>query len=171
MSLKRSFPLVKRGRRAFTITVVLFIVVFAWLEIAPLALGGRASYVVTDGVSMLPRIKTDGLVITRSEPSYHIGEVVAYHNADLHSVVLHRIVAIEGAHFVFKGDNNDFKDGYHPVKSEIVGKEWIYLPRAGRIFQGLRSPIAFGVLMACVGAIAFTASPSRRKRNQHHHIQ
>ena len=34
------------------------------------------------------------LVLVRSTGSYEIGDVVAYRNADLHQVVLHRIVRI-----------------------------------------------------------------------------
>lgn len=127
----------------------------------PTALGGPASYVVTDGTSMLPHFKADGLVVTRAQDSYHVGEVVAYHNRQLHVVVMHRIVARDGNRFVFKGDNNNFRDLYHPTRADLVGKEWVYIPAGGRYLQWLRSPLVFALLLGLMGWIIGAAFVSK----------
>lgn len=140
-----------------------------WTFLVPVELGGSTSYVVTDGTSMLPRFHRDGLVVTRSEPTYHVGEVVAYHNQQLREVVMHRIVARDGDRYVFQGDNNDFRDSYHPTKSELVGKEWIYWPGAGTYLKFLRSPLTFAIVIAVVALISFRPeSESRRQRRRRH---
>lgn len=146
------------------------VIVAIWSQIGSVQLGGRASYVVTDGTSMLPHFRGDGLVITRSESSYRVGEVVAYHNQQLHSIVMHRIVAMNGDRFIFKGDNNDFRDSYEPLQSQLVGKEWIYLPGAGKYFDDFRQPAVFGVTLVIVTLFALLAFPAREpRRSKRHH--
>ncbi|MGH9069509.1 MAG: signal peptidase I [Acidimicrobiales bacterium] len=142
-----------------------------WYELGPTALGGRASYVVTDGVSMLPLFEGGGLVVTERQPSYRVGEVVAYHNATLHAVVMHRIIAMDGNRYVFKGDNNHFVDSYHPTKAELVGAERLYLPHVGHYLTYLRIPLVAAVLLGLAAMYAVAGSKlSRRHRRRRHHV-
>jgi signal peptidase I len=160
-------PRVRTLVRAAPLALVL---VTAWLAFAPTALGGPTTYVVTDGTSMLPSFTANGLVITHTASSYRVGEVAAYHNKDLGIVVMHRIVARDGDRFVLKGDNNSFLDSYRPTRADFVGKEWIYLPKAGAVLQFLRSPLAFAVIMALLGMFAASAYvPRRSRRRRRHH--
>ena len=150
------------------LTIALFVA--AWAIFAPPQLGGKVSYVVTDGVSMLPHYHKGDLVILRKEASYHVGEVAAYHNPQLGVVVMHRIIAREGNQFVFKGDNNNFADNYHPTATQIVGAEWIHLPRLGAIVTHLRIPAVTAVLLALVWVFSIGPAPlSRRRRRRRHH--
>jgi signal peptidase I len=146
--------------------VIVFLL--AWRTIAPVQVGGSASYVITDGISMLPKFVGDGLVITRAEGNYHVGEVAAYHNADLKAVVMHRIVALEGNRYVFKGDNNDFSDQYHPTKADLVGKEWVYWPGAGRYLKLLREPLNFAIVIGIVALLSLRMPRQSRRRRRHH---
>ena len=50
----------------------------AWSFLAPGALGGSTSYVVTHGSSMAPRLKAGDLVLVRRQSTYRVGEIVAY---------------------------------------------------------------------------------------------
>lgn len=152
--------------RALRLLALVALGLAIWASFAPTAVGGRATYVVTDGVSMLPHFKADGLVVTRSESSYHVGEVVAYHNHQLHRVVMHRIVAMDGDRYVFKGDNNDFEDQYHATKSDLVGKEWIYWPGGGRYLNVLRGPLTFAIVIAAITLLAFLAPQRNRHRRR-----
>jgi signal peptidase I len=143
-----------------------------WLLFAPVAIGGPASYVVTDGISMLPHFRANGLVLTRAEPSYQVGEVAAYHSHTLHAVVMHRIVAVHDGRYIFKGDNNDFRDSYRPTKSQIIGKEWVYLPHAGSVLTYLRTPMTFAIIMGLLGifgARAYLPLQNKRRRRSHGH--
>ena len=149
---------------------VVIALVALWSGSLPQQLGGRMSYVITDGVSMLPRYHAGDLVILRKEPSYHVGEVAAYHNEQLHAIVLHRIVAIRGTRYVFKGDNNSWVTTFEPTKSQIVGARWLHLPGAGRLLLGLRTPIVAAVLLGVLWLYSFwSPSGSRRRRRRHRH--
>jgi signal peptidase I len=134
-----------------------------WFYFAPIPLGGSTSYVVTHGVSMEPRFHTGDLAIVRSKPSYHIGEIVAYHNKMLHTVVLHRIIGREGGRYVFKGDNNNFIDPERPRASQLIGALWIHIAGGGKRLQSLKSPLRAGVLVA-LGMLLLTGGVFARRR-------
>lgn len=148
-----------------------FLLSIGWLQFGPVALGGHASYVITDGISMLPNFKADGLVITRVESEYHVGEVVAYHNRQLGAVVMHRIVARDGRRYVFQGDNNDFRDSYHPTEAQLVGKEWLYVPGAGRYLLMLRKPWLFAGVVALIALVSFRQPARNRRRRGRSHAR
>jgi signal peptidase I len=139
-----------------------------WALFAPTALGGSVTYVVTDGISMLPHFHADDLVLLRHESTYHVGEVAGYHNAQLHEVVMHRIIARDGNRFVFRGDNNDFTDTYEPLKSQIVGAEWLHLPGWGRWLNYIRTPFVTAALLALLWVFSFRSKPARRRRRRRH---
>lgn len=163
---------VRDPRRAWRVLVLVGLLVTFWALLAPTFLGGDVSYVVTDGISMLPRYHADDLVLLRTQRSYHVGEVAGYHNGQLGVVVMHRIVALDGSRYVFKGDNNSFTDTYEPTKAQIVGAEWLHLARWGRGLKDVRSPVVAATLLGAVWLLSFRAKPgSRRRRRRHAHAR
>ncbi len=141
-----------------------------WFWFAPVGLGGSTTYVVTDGVSMKPLFHTGDLAIVRSQSSYHVGEIVAYDNRMLGTIVLHRIIGRAGGRYIFKGDNNNFVDFEHPTASQLIGALWLHIPGAGADLRSIRSPALIGVLVA-VGVLlltgaAFTQRRRRRRRQR-----
>jgi signal peptidase I len=144
------------------------VVASAWFFLAPAWLGGSTHYVVTDGVSMQPRFHTGDLALVRAAADYRVGEIVAYRSRELRTIVLHRIIGLDGNRYVFKGDNNDFVDPEHPARSQLVGRLWLHVPGVGARLQSLRSPRLFGAL---VGLAAFLllgggAAETRRRRRR-----
>jgi signal peptidase I len=137
-----------------------------WFFFAPSQLGGRTNYVFTDGVSMLPDFRTGDLAVVRSRSSYHVGEVVAYHNRMLGTIVLHRIVAIHGDRYVFKGDNNNFLDTERPTRGRLIGALWIHLPQAEGYLSTLRSPLGVSVLAAVSVLLLLGGAATRRQRRR-----
>ena len=101
------------------------------VALRPTAIGGSTRYVVTSGVSMEPRFHTGDLALVRPAGQYKVGDIVAYCSTLLRTVVLHRIHAIDGNTYVFKGDNNDFLDPVHPTRAELLGKLWLHIPGGG----------------------------------------
>ena len=136
-----------------------------WFYFAPVQLGGSTTYVVTHGTSMEPRFHTGDLAIVRSQSNYHVGEVVAYHNHQLHTIVLHRIVGREGDRYLFKGDNNNFVDPEHPVASQLIGALWIHIPGVGLRLQSIRSPLVMGILLF-VGMLLLTGGAFARTQGR-----
>src|SRR5690349_18564899 len=92
-----------------------------WVLLAPPALGGRTSYVVTSGVSMQPLFHTGDLALVRTQSSYAVGEIVAYRSPTLGEVVLHRIHTGDAQGFRTKGDNNSWLDPDTVRPDQILG--------------------------------------------------
>ncbi|MGH3497101.1 MAG: signal peptidase I [Nocardioidaceae bacterium] len=159
-----------RGWLAAKSAGAMLLCIAAFLSFAPTKVGGPASYVVTDGISMLPHFRANGLVITHTENSYSVGDIVAYYNHQLHTVVMHRIVAIENGRYVFKGDNNNFRDSYHATKADLVGKEWVYWPGGGTYIAFLRNPVTFAFIIGVI-ALASLRMPRRSRRRRRHHAR
>jgi signal peptidase I len=136
-----------------------------WFFFAPIPLGGSTSYVVTHGVSMQPLFHTGDLAIVRSKPTYRVGEIVAYHNKMLHTIVLHRIIGREGGRYIFKGDNNNFIDPEHPRASQLIGGLWIHIAGAGRTMQSIANPARAGLLIA-LGVLLLTGGVFVRRRRR-----
>jgi signal peptidase I len=120
----------------------------AWWFLAPPALGGRTSLAIVDGSSMVPTFERNDLVFLRPSSTYHVGDVVAYHSALLHRVVLHRVVSVHGGRYTFKGDNNNFLDPEQPAGSAFIGKPWFSIPALGRLATFLQTPWIAAVLAA-----------------------
>src|SRR3954469_17100440 len=94
--------------RAASLSAVAALMLAAVWFLWPSGLGGGTTYVSTHGISMEPRFHTGDLAILRSAPSYAVGDVVAYRSVSLKTVVMHRIVDMDGDRFVIQGDNNDW---------------------------------------------------------------
>src|SRR5215216_99036 len=139
---------------AVLINLVLLIALIAiWIAFAPTLIGGRASYVVVNGNSMEPGFHRGDLVIVQTASTYNVGDIVTYRNGELKAFVIHRIIAIEQDHYVFKGDNNSWIDTYRPTYDELVGKLWIHLPKLGKVIEWLRLPIHMGLITGLLGGI------------------
>src|SRR4051794_40541491 len=143
----------------------------AWVAFAPTQFGGQAAYVIVNGNSMEPLYHRGDLVIIRAQPDYQVGDIVTYRHPQI-GPVIHRIIGRAAEYFVFKGDHNNFIDPYRPVRSELIGTSWIYLPSVGNILMQLRAPLNMAILAAVAGVIIMVPSisigkqPKGRKRGQ-----
>lgn len=139
----------------------------AWWYFAPTKIGGSTRYVVTRGVSMEPLFHAGDLAIVRPASHYKVGDIAAYWSTLLHTVALHRIVAIQGNHYLFKGDNNDFIDPTHPTRAQIYGKLWIHLPGGGKWLNLLHTPTVGAGVCALLGLfLVFGYGEQRRRRKR-----
>ena len=126
-------------------------VLVLWVAFAPWQLGGPAAYVIVNGNSMEPTLLKGDLVILRRAPAYQVGDIITYKYPEI-GPVIHRIVDREGDTFILQGDHNSWTDGYQPIRSEILGKYWFHLPRAGKFLTWMRNPFAMAgfVALACI---------------------
>src|SRR6266496_6188934 len=97
----------------------------ALIAFAPLQLGGQAAFVIVNGNSMEPLYHRGDLVILRTADDYQVGDIVTYRHPQI-GPVIHRIIGRDAERFVFRGDHNNFIDPYRPIRSELIGKSWIY---------------------------------------------
>jgi signal peptidase I len=148
-------------------TAFLIAVAIAWWYFAPTQIDGTTRYVVTGGTSMEPRFHTGDLALVRPADEYKVGEIVAYWSTLLHTVVLHRIYAIQGSTYLFKGDNNDFIDPLHPPRAELLGKLWVHVPRGGLWLNFVHTPVVAAVICGLLGTgLLFGFGEQRRRRRR-----
>src|SRR3954464_5329130 len=154
----------KTPPRAVSISAAVALVLAAVWLFWPLTLGGGTTYVSTHGISMKPRFHTGDPAILRSARSYAVGDVVAYRSVSLDTVVMHRVVAMDGDRFVIQGDNNDWLDEDHPAQDKVLGKTFLGIPQGGKVLAARPHPVGVGVV-AAVG-IAFLGA-ANRPRSRH----
>lgn len=145
----------------------------AWFSLLrPTRLGGTASFVMVQGVSMNPAYHTGDLVITHVQGSYAVGDVIAYKipgpDVGAGLTVIHRIIggsATSG--FTTQGDNNPTPDDWRPRPADIEGKAWFEVPGGGKILAFLHAPIPLAGL-AAAGVVMWVVyqeeTPSLRRR-------
>jgi signal peptidase I len=102
---------------------------------------------------MEPNYHTGDLVIVHKVETYQVGDVVTYRDAILGEYIIHRIIDIKQDKYVFKGDNNSWIDVYRPTQEEIVGKQWIYIPKLGKIFEWIRVPLHLALIIVLLGGV------------------
>jgi signal peptidase I len=143
--------------------------VVAGYFLAPRQLGGRASYVTTTGTSMEPVLREGDLAVVYRNAEYQVGDVVAYRNPDIHQVVLHRIVAVDGGRFVLQGDNNSWLDAYRPAPEQILGEMAFHVPGVGARLGGVRSPWGLSAMLSLAGLAVFGGRRRRRGKASEAH--
>lgn len=156
-----------RALRVLIAVVLLTSAFYAWRILMPKQLGGSASYVMVSGISMLPLYHAGDAVVLMQEPSYHVGEVVAYYNPQLRIDVMHRIYAIKDGHYLMKGDNNNFIDPYEPTFSDVVGARWLHISGGGWALYYVRQPPIAGTLAGILGFVFISGRKTMKRRRYH----
>ena len=166
----------KRRRVGNMIFAAVFsIAAIGWfLVLRPARLGGPASFVMVQGVSMNPTYHTGDLVIAHTQPSYAVGDVIAYQvpQGDVGAglTVIHRIVGGSAATgFITKGDANPAPDDWRPTLAQVEGRAWFVVPKGGVILAFLHAPIPLAGL-AAAGVVVWVVyqeeTPSLRRRRR-----
>ena len=143
----------KKWWLAFLSGILFVITITGWILFAPPQLGGLATMVIVSGNSMEPLYHQGDLVIIRHYDLYGKGDIVAYKNLEMGRYVIHRIIGEELDRFVLQGDNNDWVDGFRPSKQEIIGKEWIHIPKFGKVISWLRRPLYISFFASLLGGV------------------
>jgi signal peptidase I len=152
------------SRRLSAGVLAAVLALLVWVFLAPPALGGQTSYVVTRGVSMQPVFHTGDLALVRQRNSYEVGDVIAYRSRTLGITVLHRIVSGDAQGFRTQGDNNSWIDPDVVPADEVIGELWVQAPGLGaHLRAGLLVPVA---LLIGVAAIVFPVRARRRHRRR-----
>ena len=162
---KKSFFLVIRIALYTVISVVLGLTVYSWnakslsgdMLPMPFNLG---SAIVLSG-SMEPELSVDDLIFIRGKDEYFVGDVVVFQ--DGYSLVVHRIISIDGEIVVTQGDANNVADS--PIKiTDIKGKVVMSIPFVGCIVSAIKSPV--GIFCILGTAVALLVLSYRKEKDE-----
>lgn len=144
------------------------VIIGLWIFVAPVKLGGSTTYSITDGISMQPLLYKNDLALIRTQPSYHVGEVVLYQSQVLHKPVLHRIILVQNGNYFFKGDNNSFVDPGYATRGELIGELWVHVPQAGAVLGWFGVPAHAAFIAGFVAvALILTGSGTTGRKGRH----
>lgn len=128
-------------------------------NLMPMPFGWGVSVVLSG--SMEPALSVDDLVMVHEQESYVVDDVVVYQDGG--SLVIHRIVFMDGDEVITMGDFNNTEDA--PIHlSDIKGKAVASIPYAGIAVRFLKSPVGF--LLILVTALALFELPYLRQRRK-----
>ena len=105
---------------------------------------GYGMSVVLSG-SMESRLSVDDLVIIKATDSYNVNDIVLYQDGN--SLVIHRIIEIDGDTVTTKGDANNVAD--EPInKSQIKGVLVCDIAGLGAVVNILKQPVSIVIILA-----------------------
>lgn len=121
---------------------------------------GYGAAVVLSG-SMEDRLSVDDLVIIKATDDYAVNDIVVYQ--DRGSLVIHRIVEIDGDTVTTKGDANNTAD--EPInKSQIKGVLIYDIPKIGAAVHILKQPVfVIAILAAAIILIELSYAKEKDK--------
>ena len=120
---------------------------------------GFATSVVLSG-SMEPELSVNDMIIVTACDAYEVGDVVVFQSYG--SLVVHRIVSIDGESVITRGDANDTPDPAIKL-SDIKGEVVTAIPYVGLILSFVRSPL--GIILI-LGTAFFLMERSFRKEKE-----
>ncbi len=120
---------------------------------------GFGAAVVLSG-SMEPALDIDDMIIVRESDRYEVGDVVVYQSEN--TLIVHRVVALDGETAVTRGDANNAADAPIDV-SVIKGKVIAHVPKLGLVVNALKTPA--GILIVLAAAFAMMEFSFRREKD------
>ena len=134
------------------ISIVLGLSVYSWNakslsgDILPMPFN-LGSAIVLSG-SMEPELSVDDLIFISGKDEYFVGDVVVFQ--ENLSLVVHRIIEINGDMVITQGDANNVADS--PIKiSDIKGKVVMHIPFVGCIVSAIKSPVGIFCILGTAG--------------------
>ncbi len=125
--------MVTKQQRLKDITLTILILIFAFILILSLGaiLHTTVPLAVVSSWSMEPVLHVGDIVIVSGSSSYSVGDIVVYDNG--RNLIVHRIVGVQGSHYITKGDANSFPDNFRPSIKDVKGKVIVVIPYLGSI--------------------------------------
>ena len=160
-----SAPATAVGGRAIGWLVLSGVVGAWWLFLAPAALGGPVTPIITRGISMEPTYTSGDLAIGYRDRSPAVGDVlVARHPSG--AIVLHRVIGQDAAGFITQGDNLDQPDPWRTPPDEVIGTVRFSVAGAWRVLALLQEPLVLGALagLAVLAVAGLSADVRLRPR-------
>ena len=161
----KKFPPILRTLFLIVVSLVLGINIYSWNAKSmtgnvlpmPFGIGGA---VVLSG-SMEPEFSKGDLIVVQEPENYKLNDIVVFQDGN--SLVVHRIISIDGETITTKGDANNTAD--EPINvSAVKGEVLFWIPYAGSVVGFLKTPV--GIICIIAAAIALIEIPRRNEKKK-----
>ncbi|MBR6650127.1 MAG: signal peptidase I [Clostridia bacterium] len=123
----------------------------------PMPFGYGASVVLSG--SMEPEFSKGDLIVVAESDSYQKRDIVVFQDGA--SLVVHRIIDIDGDKIITQGDANATAD--EPIEASVIkGKVLFHIDNLGTVASFFKTPV--GTVLLVVLAIALVEIPRRREK-------
>jgi len=124
----------------------------------PMPFGYGASVVLSG--SMEPEFSKGDLIVVAESESYVLDDIVVFQDGA--SLVVHRIIEMDGDKVTTQGDANNVAD--EPIEiSAIKGKVLFHIDKLGSVVSFFKTPV--GTVLIIAAAIALVEIPRRREKD------
>lgn len=121
---------------------------------------GYGAAVVLSG-SMEPEFSMGDLIVVKETKDFKLHDIVVFQ--DVNSLVVHRIIDIDGETITTQGDANNTAD--EPIHvSALKGKVLFWIPYVGNVVGFLKTPM--GIIVIIAAAIALIEIPRRSEKKK-----
>ena len=135
----------------YAIQATLWVVLLAFLLLLAVPHFTAYDVLIVRGGSMEPTIHVgSAVVVDRSTRVLAIGDAAAF-NDPTGETVTHRVIAMDGAAYVTRGDANPAPDADHRPSNAVIGRALFSLPYLGYVLFVLQQPWVFLTLLALTG--------------------
>jgi signal peptidase I len=140
--------------------IALWAMLLGFLVLVALPRVTRLDVLVVRGGSMEPAIPLGSVVIVdRGDRTPSVGSIASFRDPEA-GMVTHRVVAIDGARLVTKGDANATEDAIRREAADVYGTVVLSIPMAGFVIHVLQVPVVF--LLVLLGTGGFLVANSVR---------
>ena len=122
----------------------------------PMPFGYGAAMVLSG--SMEPTFYTGDLIVVEEAETLAVGDIVVYQDGA--SLVVHRVIALDGETVTTQGDANNIADDPIPL-ADVKGRVLFWIPHGGDVVSVIKSPI--GTICLVAAAIAMVELPHRKE--------
>ena len=146
------------------ISIVLGLSVYSWNakslsgDMLPMPFNLGTAIVLSG--SMEPELSVDDLIFISGKDEYFVDDIVVFQ--DGYSLVVHRIISIDGETIITQGDANDSPDTpimVKDIKGKVIGK----ISGVGVIVSTIKSPIG---IICILGIVVVLLIMSYQKENE-----
>ncbi len=124
----------------------------------PMPFGYGVSVVLSG--SMEPALQVDDLVVVRRSQDVEAEDIIVFQSGK--SLVIHRVVKVDGQTLITKGDANNAED--EPISlSDVKGELVLRIPGAGKAIGFLQKPVVAGALL-CLALLLTERSYRKEKK-------
>lgn len=124
------------------------------------------SYQVGLNYSMQPTLMPNDFLITKSQNSYNVDDIVTFTTKGSSKFITHRIIKITENGYITKGDNEFVGEDDEITNDDIIGKVVIVMHHLGAVLRIMQNPLGAIIIIAIIVVCGVLIMALSKKKNE-----